>query len=150
MANEQPIADKPIANGKIHAMEKSDVTFHIHGGNVQVLPTATTAIQNNFGGVNDSGSDAPTPLDPYIHDRAERQNFLRRITQCPDAVILCKTVLADLYNDVLADFEGSKELIRSKTFVEAIMPLLTFDSGKSVKNIQALIRKYVFGELLNP
>ncbi|WP_251623278.1 hypothetical protein [Odoribacter lunatus] len=128
-------------------MEKSDMTFHIHGGNVQVLPNAAAAIQNNFGGVSDSGSDAPTPLDPYIHDRGERQNFIRRITQCPDAVTLCKTVLADLYNDVLADFEGSKELIRSKTFVEGILPLLMFDSGKSVKNIQALIRKYVFGEI---
>lgn len=128
-------------------MEKSDMTFHIHGGNVQVLPNAAAAIQNNFGGAGDSGNDVPTPLDPYIHDRGERQNFIRRITQCPDAVTLCKTVLADLYNDVLADFEGSKELIRSKTFVESILPLLMFDSGKSVKNIQALIRKYVFGEI---
>lgn len=122
---------------------KSDITFNIHGGNVQVLPNATTAVQNVFGSSN---SKVETPLDPYVHDREERVNYVQRITACTDMTTLCKTVLADLYNDVLADYEGSKELVKSKPFIEAVLSLCTFEQGKTEENLRHHIRRYVLGE----
>lgn len=122
----------------------SDITFNINGGNVQVLPEATVAVQNIFAG---EGEKVETPLDPYIHDKSDRLNYAQRITACPDVVTLCKTVLADLYNEVLADSVGSQDLVKSKPFINAVLKLCTFSSGKTEENLRIAIRKYVLGEL---
>lgn len=122
----------------------TDITFNINGGNVQVLPEATVAVQNIFGG---EGENVETPLDPYVHDKADRLNYVQRITACPDITTLCKTVLADLYNEVLADSVGSQDLVKSKPFINAVLKLCTFSSGKTEENLRIAIRKYVLGEL---
>lgn len=123
-------------------MEKSNCIFNISGGNVQVLPNATTAIQNIYGPVSD---DEEMTLAPYIHDREERRNYAQRIRSCGDSVTLCKTVLADLYNDVLGDCIQSRELVKGKEFINALKPLLAFECG--VENLRHAIRKYVLGEI---
>lgn len=122
----------------------ADITFNNFGGSVQLIPDAKIAVQNIFGG---EGEKVETPLDPYIHNRADRINYVQRITSCPDAVTLCKTVLADLYNEVLADSIGSKELVKSKTFINAVLKLCSFSSGKTEENLRTAIRKYVLGEI---
>lgn len=123
-------------------MEHSDCVFNISGGNVQVLPNASTAIQYNYGQAAD-GEDMA--LAPYIHDTDERHNYAQRIKSCRDSVTLCKTVLADLYNDVLGDCIKSRDLIKGKEFLTAIKPLLAFECG--VENLRIGIRKYVLGEI---
>lgn len=121
--------------------EHSDCIFNISGGNVQVLPNATTAIQNVY---NQPCSEEDMLLAPYIHNLDERHNYVQRIKACPDSTILCKTVLADLYNDVLADCINSRDLVKSKEFINAIKPLLPFECG--VEALRAAIRKHTLGE----
>ena len=123
-------------------MEKANCIFNINGGNVQVLPNATTAIQHIHGQACD---EEDKTLAPYVHDIAERHNYVQRIKTCGDSVTLCKTVLADLYNDVLGDCIKSRDLIKGKEFILAIKPLLAFECG--VENLRIAIRKYVLGEI---
>ena len=117
-------------------------TLNIYGGNVQLLPNATTAVQYVFG----EAGPVSEPLALYIEDGETRRNYLVRITQSPDVVTLCQTVLADLFNEVFADYEEPAKLIKSKEFIQALIPLLPFDSGKTERNIRHAIRKYVLGE----
>lgn len=121
--------------------EHPDCIFNISGGNVQVLPNATTAIQNVY---SQSCSEEDMALAPYVHDLGERHNYVRRIKACHDSTTLCKTVLADLYNDVLADCINSRDLVKSKEFINAIKPLLAFECG--VEALRAAIRKHTLGE----
>lgn len=123
-------------------MEQSNCIFNISGGNIQVLPNATTAIQNIYEQADDEEDKV---LAPYIHDKVERRNYVLRIKSCSDSVTLCKTVLADLYNDVLGDCIKSQDLIKGKEFITAIKPLLAFECG--VENLRIAIRKYVLGEI---
>lgn len=115
--------------------------FNISGGTVQVLPNATAAVQNIY---SQSCSEEDMALAPYVHDIGERHNYVQRIRACPDSTILCKTVLADLYNDVLADCINSRDLVKSKEFITAVKSLLAFECG--VEALRAAIRKYTLGE----
>lgn len=123
-------------------METSDCVFNINGGNVQVLPNATQAVQNIY---TRAGSEEDMALAPYIHDLEERHNFVRRIKACPDTATLCKTVLYDLYSDVLADFPNPEELVKGKEFIGAVKSLLPFECG--IENLRIAIRKYVLREI---
>ncbi len=122
----------------------SECKIYQYGGTLQNVPDAKVAIQYVFGLGGENNES--TPLDPYVHDKIERMNYIQRIGQCPDVVTLCKTVLVDLYNDELADFSDSRTLVKSDDFIQALILLLTFDEGRTVKNIRRSIRKYVLGE----
>lgn len=121
----------------------SELTFNINGGNVQVLPEAKVAVQNVFGGDSEK---IETPLDPYIDNLSARLNYVQRITACPDVVTLSKFVLADLYNDVLADHVGARETVKGKPFINAVLSLCSFEEGKTEENLRRGIRRYVLGE----
>ena len=109
---------------------------------MQIQPNATIAIQNISSLINEEDNKA---MAPYVHDVEERYNYIQRIRACNDSVTLCKTVLADLYNDQIADCIKSQDLIKSKEFITSIMPLLSFECG--VENLRIAIRKYVLGEI---
>ena len=104
-------------------METSDCVFNINGGNVQVLPNATQAVQNIY---TRTGGEEDMALAPYIHDLEERHNFVRRIK-------------------VLADFPNPEELVKGKEFIGAVKSLLSFECG--VENLRIAIRKYVLREI---
>ncbi|MDO5430724.1 hypothetical protein [Parabacteroides sp.] len=131
--------------------------LHIHGENIQVLPNATFAIQyicldpeKRPGTVSEKDlKPDPEPCDflsSYIQDEEVRCDFVKRITQCPDVATLCQTVLTDLFNEVFCDCVEPAKLIKSKEFIGAIIPLLSFEQGKSLRNIRRAIVKYVLGE----
>ncbi len=154
--NEINATGKPLVNEWYIAGTKNDnllaeqyalggvtCVFNIHGGNVQVLPNASSAVQYIYEENTHVEADS---LAPYIHDERERRNYARRIAQSPDVTTLCQTVLSDMFNDVLADFTAPHQLVKSKEFIHAIIPLLTFDMGKSEHNLRHAIRKYVLGE----
>ena len=91
----------------------------------------------------------PEPCDllaSYIQDEEVRHDFVKRIAQCPDVATLCQTVLTDLFNEVFCDCVEPAKLIKSKEFINAIIPLLPFKQGKSLRNIRRAIVKYVLGE----
>lgn len=55
-------------------------------------------------------------------------------------------VLPNLFNEVFCDCVEPAKLIKSKEFINAIIPLLPFKQGKSLRNIRRAIVKYVLGE----
>ena len=134
---------RQVGGRQIVGVPAATCVFNIRGGNVQVLPNATTAVQYIYG---EPAPERRDTLAPYIHDEAERRNYERRIAQSPDVTTLCRTVLTDLFNDVLADFTEPVRLVKSKEFIQALLPLLTFESGKTERNIRHGIRRYVLGE----
>jgi len=69
-----------------------------------------------------------------------------RLCACPDTVTLCQTVLTDLYNEILADYSSPLKLVKSRAFISALLPHLTFVNGANVPSIRYGIRKYVLGE----
>ena len=56
------------------------------------------------------------------------------------------TVLTDLYNEILADYSSPLKLVKSRAFISALLPHLTFVNGANVPSIRYGIRKYVLGE----
>ena len=117
----------------------SPCVLHIHGENIQVLPNAMFAIQYIC-------LEPCDLLASYIQDEEVRHDFVKRIAQCPDVATLCQTVLTDLFNEVFCDCVEPAKLIKSKEFINAIIPLLPFKQGKSLRNIRRAIVKYVLGE----
>ncbi|WP_165154741.1 hypothetical protein [Parabacteroides sp. ZJ-118] len=154
--------------------EKARSGYTINGGNVQILPNATIAIQNIHcgdgtvtrterwitpaeSGLHESPSPPvkspapsataePSSLALFIPDEAVRLAYEARLCACPDTVVLCQTVLTDLYNDILADYSSPRKLVKSRAFINAILPHLTFVNGANVPSIRYGIRKYVLGE----
>ena len=106
----------------------SPCVLHIHGENIQVLPNAMFAIQYIC-------------LDPGEKPEVVSEKDVR-----PDVATLCQTVLTDLFNEVFCDCVEPAKLIKSKEFINAIIPLLPFKQGKSLRNIRRAIVKYVLGE----
>lgn len=127
---------------------KNITNINIFGGNNQVLPNATHASQTIIGGTSaDSQPTLDIPMATYIGDQEALRGYIIRIGQAPDVVTLCKSVVADIFNDVLADTVNPADTVKSEAFINALIPLCTFDSGKTVKNIRAAIRKYVLCEV---
>ncbi len=139
--------------------------YTIHGGSVQILPNATTAIQIIHYGdgsvtrterciapavsghqVSPDPSAPPSSLALFIPDEATRLVYEARLCACPDTVTLCRTVLTDLYNEILADYSSPRKLVKSCAFIDALLPHLTFVNGANVPSIRYGIRKYVLGE----
>lgn len=127
--------------------DKSNVTIVITGGNNQVQPNATTGVQMNFGsGKGDENSS--DPLMTYIADEETRKRYIARLASCTDVPTLCKTVLLDMYDEVIKDLPEPEETIKSKTFINAIIPyLVCIDSGKTIPNIRSYIHKYILDAL---
>ena len=135
----------------------SPCVLHIHGENIQVLPNAMFAIQYiclDPGEKPEVVSEKDVRPDPepcdllasYIQDEEVRHDFVKRIAQCPDVATLCQTVLTDLYNEILADYSSPLKLVKSRAFISALLPHLTFVNGANVPSIRYGIRKYVLGE----
>ena len=77
---------------------------------------------------------------------SEGDSPMARLCACPDTVTLCQTVLTDLYNEILADYSSPLKLVKSRAFISALLPHLTFVNGANVPSIRYGIRKYVLGE----
>ena len=50
------------------------------------------------------------------------------------------------YNEILADYSSPLKLVKSRAFISALLPHLTFVNGANVPSIRYGIRKYVLGE----
>lgn len=141
------MSGKWMINKGSNMEEKSNVTIVVTGGNNQIQPNVTTGIQINYGSGN-MGDDSNNPLKTYIADDETRKRYLARLATCPDVPTLCKTVLLDMYDEVIKDLPEPEETIKSKTFINAIMPLLVMiKSGKTVPNIRNYIHKYILDAL---
>ena len=153
--------------------EQARSAFTVNGGNVQILPNATIAIQNiHWGdgtvtrterwitpaesGLHESPSppiNSPAPpvtAEPSslaLSSRTRHPSCLRGPPTRPARTRspLCQTVLTDLYNEILADYSSPLKLVKSRAFISALLPHLTFVNGANVPSIRYGIRKYVLG-----
>ena len=134
--------------------EKSNCTFNISGGNVQILPNATQGIQNFYGdqfaeealkaNANTSAANA-TPrlaeeekaLQPYINKVELLKQYTSRLAQCTSAGDIGR-VAVDMRNDGgvrVDEYEMVKE--RFISVLIALAPNVA--SGKTVSNVRQRI-----------
>ena len=134
--------------------EKSNCTFNISGGNVQILPNATQGIQNFYGdqfaeealkaNANTSVANAvpnlteeEKALQLYINKVEVLKQYTSRLAQCTSASDIGKIVV-DMRNDGgvrVDEYEMVKE--RFINVLLALAPNVT--SGKTVSNVRQRI-----------
>lgn len=134
--------------------EKSNCTFNISGGNVQILPNATQGIQNFYGDQfaeeaqkanANIQSTASTPqlteeekaLQPYINKVEILKRYTSRLAQCTSASDIGKVVV-DMRKDEevrVDEYEMVKE--RFINVLLALAPNVT--NGKTVSNVRQRI-----------
>ncbi|WP_455664326.1 hypothetical protein [Phocaeicola sp.] len=128
------------------------VIININGGNNQILPNATGAVQNFYGtefahakmldGLAEEDEDeavhiARGTLSIYYSDAAELNDIIRRIADCRNASDLANLVVNDMHKHTIL----TEERMVSKDFIEALQQFLTFKSGTSTGNIRTQINK---------
>ena len=134
--------------------EKSNCTFNISGGNVQILPNATQAVQNFYGdrfaeealkaNANiQSAASAPQlteeekALQPYIKKVELLKQYTSRLAQCTSASDI-GNVVVDMRKDGevrVDEYEMVKE--RFISVLLALTPNVV--SGKTVNNVRQRI-----------
>lgn len=132
--------------------EKSNCTFNISGGNVQILPNATQAVQNFYGDqfaeealMANINAQSASPqlteeeksLQPYINKVKLLRQYASRLAQCASASDIGRVVV-DMRKDEevrVDEFEMVKE--RFINVLLALAPNVT--SGKTVSNIRQRI-----------
>lgn len=134
--------------------DKSNCTFNISGGNVQILPNATQGIQNFYGdqfaeealkaSVNTNPgnaapelSDEEQALQLYINKVEVLKQYASRLSQCTSAGDIGKIVV-DMRKDEevrVDDYEMVKE-----RFINVLLTLAPHvTSGKTVSNVRQRI-----------
>lgn len=134
--------------------EKSNCTFNISGGNVQILPNATQGIQNFYGdqfaeealkaNANTCAANAvpnlteeEKALQLYINKVEVLKQYTSRLAQCTSASDIGKIVV-DMRKDEkvrVDEYEMVKE--RFINVLLALAPNVT--SGKTVSNVRQRI-----------
>ena len=129
----------------------NDVTININGGNNQILPNATEAVQNFYGDQfaekilskkeadEDSSSDADSPearkLALYIGEEC-LPAFLAQIRDCNNATELALVVVSMFDQET----KLTEEIVVRSSFIQLLLPFATnITSGRSVNNIRARI-----------
>jgi len=125
----------------------SDVTININGGNNQILPNATQAVQNFYGDrPSESESPAELPDDylspeaarllPYINKEEDLNRYLAQIIECRTATELARVILAMQEREPKIT---SDEMVKERfiSLFLSITPNIT--KGKTVDNIRARI-----------
>lgn len=127
----------------------SDTIINIHGGNNQILPNATEAVQNFYGTQPvETKSERPLPtlpedylaleasrLIPYLNNRESLDGYLTQLQECRSAIELARIIL-DMQE---REARITQEEIVKERFIKLFLPLGNFTVGKTVGNIRARI-----------
>ena len=127
---------------------KSNVTFNIYGGNNQILPNATEAVQNFYGDqfadqkLHSEGESADAPnedeqrLAIYINKVESLRNYIASLTACQSAKEVGEVVATMCQNEEAI----YAELIVKADFIKLLLPFLTnVKSGKGIDNLRIYI-----------
>lgn len=129
--------------------EKTSVTINVYGGNNQVFPNATEAVQHIYVGVQSddipSVSASAAGLDTfaaeksrllaYIGDRQKLESYIIALGECADA-----SELAQLTVSISRDCGIDKSVIVKSKFIRLLLPFAhRVTHGKSVDNVRARI-----------
>ena len=123
-----------------------DMTINIYGGNNQILPNATEAVQNLYvydhanklqvvQTTSDALSSEAEMLSRYI-DKDHIPEHLNKIRACNNATDLAQVVVS------LLDQESklTEETIVKESFIQRLLPFaINITTGRSVNNIRARI-----------
>lgn len=126
-----------------------DTIINIHGGNNQILPNATEAVQNFYGTQpaeanlerslptlpNDYLAPEASRLIPYLNNKESLDGYLTQLQECRSAIELARIIL-DMQE---REARISQEEIVKERFIKLFLPLVNFTVGKSVGNIRARI-----------
>ena len=126
------------------------VSIQIYGGNNQILPNATYAVQNFYGdelaSQNTAGeSSSPAPLSPpeqrlsiYINNVDTLRGYLTQLQACKTA----KEVGEVVATMCLQETTIVEELIVKQNFITLLLPFLTnVETGKSIDNLRLYINQ---------
>ena len=132
----------------IHIYLMSDITITIHGGNNQILPNATEAIQNFYvgeycGETSQEEGDGRSGLMPetirfraYINKEEDLERYLAQIVECRTVTELAQVILVMQENELKITPE---EMVKER-FIRLFLPITPrITKGKSVSNIRARI-----------
>lgn len=124
----------------------SDITINISGGNNQILPNATKAIQNFYGELPAASQWDKTPaqeeslpeaeqLSIYI-DKVNLPGYLSLLGECRTATELAKVVISMVEQEPRLTAE---EMVKGR-FISLLLPFASkLTKGTSVDNIRARI-----------
>ena len=131
----------------------SDVTININGGNNQILPNATEAVQNFYGdqfvptevtsSAPQTTSPAPQATSPAEADKLALyinkeclDTYLPQLTTCRSAKELAKLVIAMYEHDP----KLSKDDIVKEQFISLLLPYVShLSKGTSISNLRTNI-----------
>lgn len=134
--------------------EKSNCTFNISGGNVQILPNATQGIQNfygdqfaeealkananiNTGTVSLDLTEEEKALQLYINKVEVLKQYTSRLSQCTSASDIGKIVV-DMRKDEEVRVD-EYEMVKER-FINVLIALASnVTSGKTVSNVRQRI-----------
>ena len=134
--------------------EKSNCTFNISGGNVQILPNATQGIQNfygdqfaeealkananiNTGTVSLDLTEEEKALQLYINKVEVLKQYTSRLAQCTSASDIGKIVV-DMRKDEEVRVD-EYEMVKER-FINVLIALASnVTSGKTVSNVRQRI-----------
>lgn len=131
-----------------HNKANFSITFNIYGGSNQILPSATAATQNFYGGrleQDDSGMEAQSPrslspdearLSVYINKVEDLPGYLSQVAECTSAVELARVIV----NMVGREPKITPEEMVKERFLSLFLPLAPkITSGKTVDNLRARV-----------
>ena len=128
--------------------EKAKMIFNISGGNVQIIPNATEAVQNfNYYGVSDavrhctfSSSESVPDLSSrfaiYISNVETRERYISQLKNCQSAAEVGRTVVAMVQEVPGLTFDTAK----TEPFITILLNLATsVTKGLTVENFRKSI-----------
>lgn len=132
--------------------DKSNCIFNISGGNVQILPNATQAVQNFYGDQfaeealkanANAGNAIPElteeekALQPYINKVELLKQYTSRLAQCTSASDIGKVVV-DMRKDEEVRVD-EYEMVKER-FINVLLALASnVASGRTVSNVRQRI-----------
>jgi hypothetical protein len=131
--------------------EKANVVININGGNTQILPNATEAVQNFYGdqfaekvlakqsgattSLNEENDDSDEPEIPYIN-KVYAKEYAEQLRNCATGREVGMVVARMVKEGGLFDETAKKEM-----FIEKLIPFLDhLTKGKTVDNLRKHIR----------
>lgn len=124
----------------------NDITININGGNNQILPNATEAVQNFYGDqfaerilANPASDGASIPevskLSLYI-DKVNLPGYISQIGECQTATEFAKVVISIFEQES----KLTEEEIVKERFIRLLLPFATkLAKGRTIDNLRARI-----------
>ncbi len=126
----------------------SDTIFHIYGGNNQILPNATEAVQNFYGNEFAEKKLASSDLQPeeltvdeqalaiYINKVENLRGYITLLRSCKSARDLGEVVATMCQQEPSI----TEELIVKQSFITLLLPFVPkWEKGQTIDNIRVAI-----------